>query len=138
MSKENIPFVDDIRTHLDETASAAVVEVVAGQRTERFELTLDMSMMLIRKLGQLNAIWEKRRRQIDPNAGNAGDVVAMTAIRAHSVDTASVPGTAEGAIIFHTAQGPQAFAIPKAAMAQIAQKLLREAERDPAPPPLSS
>ena len=138
MTDKGTPYIDDVKTHLHETASVAVLQFVTGGETTELAISQAMLMKLIGNLGLLNAEWEKMRRLIDPQAGKAGDTTAMTATRPYSVNSAAIPGTDEAAIIFDTAQGPQAFAIPKDALVEVAQKLLREAEREVRKPPLSS
>lgn len=138
MAEKGIPYVDDIKLHLIDDVSFAVIEFIAGNDASSFAITQDMQMKLVGRLEDLGAEWTKRREQIDPFAGKAGDVTAMTAIRPHSVNTATIPNSDESAIIFETAHGPKAFAMPKAAMVALAQKLLREAERYAQKPPLSS
>lgn len=138
MREKRAPYIDDIRLHLADDAGHAILAVKHGTKTTELAVAPDTLMLLIGKLQHLNAEMETRRKQIDPSAGKAGDSRPLTAIRPTSVQTASVPGTDEAAIIFETRQGPQAFAIPRAAMTEVAQKLLREAKRTPQKPPLSS
>lgn len=134
MEDKDAPYMDGLKLHMANDASHTVIEIVTGDDATRFALTQDMLMLVLAKLRDLNAEWEKRRRQIDPTAGNAGDIAPMTATRVISFNTASIPETEEGAIVFETVHGPQAFAIPKAAMPLLAQRLLAEAERSPKMP----
>lgn len=138
MTDKGVPFIDDIRTFLSDDAGHAVIDIVTGPHMQKFAVTQADLMMIIGKLQLLNAEMEKRRREIDPGAGKAGDTVPLTAIKASSVNTATVPGTDEGAVIFQTMSGPQAFLLTKEAMVLLAQSLLGEAGRKVPPRKLDS
>ncbi|WP_321362591.1 hypothetical protein [uncultured Celeribacter sp.] len=126
--------LQDVHVHLADDASTAGLECVTADGNHGFTITQDLLMKLVGRLGDLNAIWETKRLEIDPHAGKAGDMAPMTAIRPKSFSTASIPDSDGAAVIFQTATGPQAFAMPKDAMVQLAQTLLREAERHPKKP----
>lgn len=121
--------IDDIRVHLANDASEAILSLVSGAEGKSFAITQDMLMLMLGKLRDLNFAWEKRRREIDPHAGKAGDTMAMTAIKPQSVRTATVPGRDASAIIFETIHGPQAFLLPKEQLEQLGNRLIAEAAR---------
>jgi len=138
MTKDDAAIVEDVRVYLAETADSAVLAFFTGSKATRLAITHDMLMKLMGRLYDINAVWDKLRRQIDPNSGQADETISMIGIRASAVNTGTIRGTDEAAIIFETELGPHVFAIPKAAMVQLADKLLREAERQPKLRKLSS
>lgn len=131
MTDKKIPDLNDVRVHLADDASDAILEFITETDSVNYTITQDLLMKLLGRLGDLNASWESKREEIDPTAGKAGEIRPMTAIRATAFSTASIPNTEEGAVIFQTVTGPQSFALPKAAMVLLGQSLVREAERDP-------